>query len=53
MHLHHVHKLDLAHVGVDTVEVHDQSLAAGKTIQNYLTQVLNRVRKFYLKQKEC
>ena len=49
---HHVHKGDLAHADANTVEVPDQSLAAGKTIQNYPTQVLNSVRQFYLKQKE-
>ena len=53
LHLHHIHKFDLAHVGVDTVKVYDQSLAAGKTIQNCLTQVLNSVRQSHLKQKEC
>ena len=32
LHLHHVHKSYIAHAGFDTVEGHDQSLAAGKTV---------------------
>ena len=49
---HHVHKGDLAHADANTVEVPDQSLAAGKTIQNYPTQVIDSARQFYQKQKE-